>query len=333
MLLLIAFACAPAPELKPEPDPVTDTDVDTDATSTYIPPTGPTGDEETADTAPFVIPTTDVDCAALTPLPVATTTLAWVTGSEDFAFDGAGNELGVSGGALFRTPFGGPRALVIPGLSDSIRGMRVLADGTIAAADPEHQTIVGGDPDTGASWVIAAGVTNPNGIAIGVDGWIYAALTGSIVRVDPTNGTTETVVALPGKSFDGLTFSPDYQRLHFNEEIGRIWTVDVDPAGGWTEPVEGPDLPLGGFSILDGMTADACGNVYIVEMGGTVWRVTPAGVVEIAVTVPGLAVISAVNFGSGIGGFDRETLYIMDFIGKLYAADMGVPGKWEPYLP
>lgn len=337
MLLLPAIvACTrtaePLPEPAPDPTgvPGPTGGTDTDSTTTFIPPTGPTGD---TDTGAFEVPLVEADCTALAPLPVATTTLAWVTGSEDFAFDAHGNELGVSAGSLFRTPFGGPRELVVTGLSDSTRGMRVLADGTTASADPEHQTIVGADPTTGASWVIAAGVTNPNGIAIGADGWIYAALTGSIVRVHPADGATETVADMPGKSFDGLTFSPDYTRLHFNEEVGRIWSVDVDPAGGWTEPVEGPKLPLGPFSILDGMTADACGNVYVVEMGGKVWRVTPDGAVDVAIEVPGFAVISAVNFGSGIGGFDSGTLYVMDFAGKLYAAEMGVPGKWEPYLP
>lgn len=82
------------------------------------------------------------------------------------------------------------------------------------------------------------------------------------------------------------------------------------------------------------MTADACGNLYTVEMRGLVWRIPPDfSATEIVFEVPGFSGIPALNFGSGIGGWDADTLYVMDFLGKLYAAPLGVPGKWEPYLP
>ncbi len=316
----------PVPETTPSTSPpVTDTDPGTpgDTTDSGAPPTG---------TETGGIPMIAADCKALLPIPAEYEVLPWTSGSEDFALDLEGNHVGVVGGTLFETPYGGTKQPVAPGLSDSIRGSRILADGTVVLSDPEHQTIVGVDPDTGSNWVIAAGVENPNGIAIGADGWIYAALTGSIARFDPATGDRETVADMPGNSFDGLTFMPDYKTLFFDEEFGQVWKVTFDDDNNPSEPILGPDLPLGGFSILDGMTADACYNLYVVEMNGTVWRASPDGTVDVALDVSGFASTSAANFGSGIGGWDANTLYVSDFLTKTYAVSLGVPGKWEPYM-
>lgn len=322
------------------PSAVATTEGPTDGASvTASPPTGetsPSTPTTTPSTPPddtgITVPLVEADCTALLPLPATYATLSFVPGSEDFFFDAAGHELGVSGGNLWQTPFGGPKELVVPGLSDSIRGARMFADGRVVLADPEHATLVIADPVTGGSGVMATSVVNPNGIAIGADGWAYVALTGAIVRAHPDTGVVETVTELPNHSIDGLTFTPDYQRIWFDEEFGKLWYTDwVD--GAWTAPVRGPDLPIGGFSLLDGVTMDACGNLYVVEMSGTVWRVGADLSVAEVFTVPGLGVISAANFGSGVGGWERDTLYVMDFLGKLYAAPLGVPGKWEPYMP
>lgn len=288
----------------------------------------PTDTTTTSDEIPMI----EADCTALLPVPAAYEILDWTSGSEDFALDLAGNHIGVWGGTLFATPYGGTKVPIAPGLSDSIRGSRILEDGTIVLSDPEHQTLVGVDPVTGGDWVIAGNLENPNGIAIGADGLVYVALTGSIVRVDPLTGAVETIVDMPGNSFDGLTFMPDYKSLYFDEEIGQVWKVTFDDAGVPSEPTLGPTLPLGGFSILDGMTADACSNLYVVEMNGTVWRASPDGSVTIALDVQGFASTSAANFGSGVDGWDSMTLYLSDFLGKTYAAPLGVPGKWEPYM-
>jgi hypothetical protein len=335
VFLLFAAACAPSvgpgggpadptdPTGTPAPTPpaptTPDTETDTDTPGT--PPTSSTG-----------IPMVEADCEALLPVPASYVTLGWSTGSEDYALDLDGNHVGVVGGTLFETPWGGPRVAVAPGLSDSIRGSRILADGTVVLSDPEHQTLVGVDPDTGGSWIIASDVENPNGIAIGADGWIYAALTGSIARFDPATGDREVVADMPGNSFDGLTFMPDYKSLYFDEEFGQVWKVTFDEDNNPSEPNLGPDIPVGGFSLLDGMTADACFNLYVVEMNGTVWRASPDGSVTVALDINGFASTSAVNFGSGIGGWETTTLYLSDFLGKMYAAPLGVPGKWEPYM-
>jgi hypothetical protein len=46
-----------------------------------------------------------------------------------------------------------------------------------------------------------------------------------------------------------------------------------------------------------------------------------------------VGILPALNFGSGVGDWQADKLYVMDFLGKMYEVDVGVPGKWEPHLP
>ena len=86
------------------------------------------------------------------------------------------------------------------------------------------------------------------------------------------------------------------------------------------------------------MTADICGNIYVVDMSGVIIRVTPSGEPEVAVTVGSGDVwemgemIPAVNFGSGYGGWKSDHLYVISFSQGIYEVDMGVAGKPEPHL-
>ncbi len=273
-----------------------------------------------------------VDCSQLLPLPLTTTTHTWVPSHEDFTISADGRWIGTALGHLKATPWGGPSEILVPG-AGSARGTRFLPDGTIVMADTETQSLTRADPATGSVWTVVGSLDTPNGIAIGWDGMVYIATSGRILRIDPDDGATEVMAEIPGRSFDGLSFSPDYRRLYFNEEIGRIHFVEFDEDMNPVRVVENAaDLGLPPTAILDGMAVDACGNLYAVVMSGSVWRVTPTGDVERALTTPP-GMIPALNFGSGVGGFERDHLYIQDFLGKMYEAPVGVPGKWEPHLP
>jgi sugar lactone lactonase YvrE len=300
------------------------------------PPTPPTetGTPPTDTGEPWQV---DVDCSLLLEPPLTATRYDWVPGSEDFTFDAAGDMLQVTGGGLKRTPYGGPSELLVP-LSVEVRGSRLLPDGRIALATIGNGGILLVDPQTGSQEVAASGINNPNGLAIGSDGRIYAATSnGQVVRVDPASGDVDVVVDLPGNSFDGISFSPDFRRLYFNEEFGQIHYVDLDEAGEVGPARTGARIPLGGlgFSILDGMAVDACGNLYVTEMSGTVWRVrADDGTVEELLDVGGAAIIPALNFGiAPIGGWRETALYVITFTGAVYEIEVGVPGKWEPHLP
>ena len=79
---------------------------------------------------------------------------------------------------------------------------------------------------------------------------------------------------------------------------------------------------------------DACGNLYVNEMNGKVWRVRPDGTMEVLADIGGLAIIPALNFGlPDRDGWHLDKLYVLDFGGALWEVDAGVPGKWEPHMP
>ncbi|MEZ4235746.1 MAG: SMP-30/gluconolactonase/LRE family protein [Myxococcota bacterium] len=334
--LATLWACQP-PEVAKDTDPASSssspTDPTTPGTDTTPPDTSSSPTTPTDTAAPW---SEDVDCSLLLDPPLTATRYNWVPGSEDFTFSADGELLNVSGGGLKATPFGGPSQLLVP-LSAEPRGARLLPDGRLALAVAADGAILLVDPATGGQQIAASGVNNPNGIAVAPDGRIYTATSnGQVVRVDPASGAVDVVVDLPGNSFDGIVFSPDYRRLYFDEEFGQIHYVDVDAQGDLGEPHLGGRIPLGGggFSILDGMAVDACGNLYVAEMNGTVWRVRTDGTVEDLVDVGGVAIIPALNFGiAPVGGWRETALYVITFTGSIYEIEVGVPGKWEPHLP
>lgn len=345
VLFALVAACAPADDpatsatsgtTSPTPAPTTASTPPTPTTPT-LPTTTPTdtalaGTATTGDTGTVLTTTTPpVDCTALAPLPVTYDTLNWVASAEDFTFSPDGTMLAVHGGNLKSTEWGGVQQLLVPNLGD-VRGTRMLPDGRLAMAHIETGSVLIVDPATG-SQVVHSGMVNPNGIAIGDDGWVYVATTERILRVEPDTGEQEVVAERAGKSFDGISFSPDYSRLYFNEEVGRVHWVDFDASGVPGPIQDGPTVPIGAFSLLDGMAVDACGNLYTTEMGSTVWRIAVDGTVEKVVEISGVAILPALNFGTGIGGWDAEKLYVMDFLGKMYELDVAVPGKPEPHLP
>lgn len=83
------------------------------------------------------------------------------------------------------------------------------------------------------------------------------------------------------------------------------------------------------------MTADACGNIYIAQRSGLVWRVDPDGKTEVWLDLSG-AVLTDINFGSGRGGWRRTATYVMSVGGTLgaglFEAEIGLPGRLDAYL-
>ena len=132
-------------------------------------------------------------------------------------------------------------------------------------------------------------------------------------------------------STDGVTFGPNLRDLFWNTEMGVVAKLTLDGSGNVVSaPTAFANLP-GVF--MYGMTTDVCGNVYAVDMGGRIMRINPNGqVIEYADLTSFWPFISAVNFGTGVGGWERDHLYVMDIgAGGLFEIDAGVPGKREPH--
>jgi sugar lactone lactonase YvrE len=295
--------------------------------------TGATGDTAEGETMPWE--RSDYDCSSVPRGMVSGTRMAWAPSSEDFTLSPDGYLWGVPAGLLKRVPYGGPAELVVPGLGD-VRGMRFLPDGRLAMAHPEDGSVYLVDPTTGGWTVAAAGLNTPNGVAIDFEGRIAVATQQRIVRIDPATGDVEELVFMERRSFDGLVYSPDFRRLYFNEELGRVHWIEFADDGTWSEPLGALQVgePLIPFGILDGMAVDVCGNLYASEMNGRLWRVWLDGEIEQVAEIGGVSIVPALNFGlPAQGGWIADHLYVMDFTGALVDLPMGVPGKWEPHLP
>jgi len=80
---------------------------------------------------------------------------------------------------------------------------------------------------------------------------------------------------------------------------------------------------------LDGLRVDACGYIYVTEyVVGKVWRFTPDGKdVELLIN-PGTSWVPNMHWGNGVGGWDENTLYVMDREGgNLFTVPLGIPSK------
>ena len=184
------------------------------------------------------------------------------------------------------------------------------------------------------------GVDSPNGIAVHLNGSLYVTSSGGkIYRVDPVANTYDIVIEYSDYPLNGITFSPDYQTLYFNEESGFIHKAAVNPDGTLQPDEILTYLEQGTVTtLLNGMAADSCGNVYTADMAGVIWRITPSGETELAVEITDEqkdslnTTITAVNFGSGYGGWKRNHLYTISYTGNIHEVDIGVTGKPEPHL-
>lgn len=83
---------------------------------------------------------------------------------------------------------------------------------------------------------------------------------------------------------------------------------------------------------IDGLGVDACGYVYASEyVVGNVWRIAPDGTTELIAILPS-SWIPNIKWGRGIGGFERDVMYIADRSeGRLFGMSVGGPGVTEYY--
>lgn len=299
----------------------------------------PTGDETGV----------EFDCSDIPDLPVDYTIVRDVYGAEDLEFDGNGNlVIAVRGtNALFLYPREGAPMLLNPDLNlASITGTAILPDGDIVVADEGQSKIARVNPDDGTVTYISYSGSGSNGLVVGNDGFMYAASYGSgVLRIDPEDGTTQFLYDLTS-GIDGITFGPDYDLLYFNEgEIyqagdGRLFRGHLD-GGEEFEEVEDLGPPLEATQgTVDGMTADVCGNVYIATQnvnnggcaGSSVVRVTPEDEPELVTCFGNSAFTPSLTFGSGLGDWELDSLYVIDWYGKIYEVPVGVPGRPLPHL-
>lgn len=74
-----------------------------------------------------------------------------------------------------------------------------------------------------------------------------------------------------------------------------------------------PEFGTSEHGGLDGVAADVCGNVYVSEyVLGEIWRFSAAGAAAERVATLDSEWIPNLRWGNGVGGWARDTLYVMD---------------------
>ena len=102
------------------------------------------------------------------------------------------------------------------------------------------------------------------------------------------------------------------------EGFPELFCSNPSWTGGWTE---------GGG--LDGIAADACGNVYVTEyVVGRIWRWGPDGDGPDLVAELPAYWIPNMDFGVGVGGWDTTLLWVVERDGgNIHGLDIGVEGR------
>jgi sugar lactone lactonase YvrE len=313
-----------------------------------------------------------VNCTSLLSLPITKYTQIAMPGTEDFTFDKLGFLLGVDSetNMLFRAKYDGTREDLVPNIGlvaggFPVRGMRFLAGADSTTGDLVFADVGGGglskvNMQSKTKSSLATGANQPNGVAVDPNGFAYlTAADGNVWRVNTKTGQSSEFFkqAVAGVSLDGIAFSPDYKRLYIDTEMGYLSYLpikDDGTAGDYVIMAKLSDeqtASSGGPPMLDGLTVDECGNIYVVQMSGTIWRVSPDSletkekvvkVITIASTdagfptggPPGMGVnMFAVNFGTGVGGWKSDAIYIMNMMGNyVYEVVVGVKGAPQQHL-
>jgi hypothetical protein len=253
-------------------------------------------------------PVAPAACAPTPGLPLAATLIPGAPPAEDLTFDGDGYLLALENGrSLMRVARGAPAALVAPNVVVNGRGLRALPGGDVVIADQDRSLLLRLDRAGGTRRLTTA-ITNPNGLALGPGGQLYATdfgTTGDVYRVDPDSGAA-TVLGRPAPGSNGLAFSPDYRTLFVGDhEGGDLYRLPIDAGG----EAGAPERWARGLVRPDGLAADRCGNVYAASWDRKVYRVSPAGEVVVLAELP--TVVSAVAFGSGKQGWRADSLYAL----------------------
>jgi gluconolactonase len=189
-------------------------------------------------------------------------------------------------------------------------GIRFAADGTMYVADYTGHNVLAIDMATRQARVFShlAGAHQPNDIALAPDGTLYASdpdwksNAGQIWRID-RDGRARRLETGMGTT-NGIEVSPDGKRLYVNESVQRnVWAYDLAADGTPSNKrllIRFPDHGL------DGMRADADGNLYIARYGaGAVAVVSPDGQLLREVKLRG-----AKPTNVAFGGADGREVYV-----------------------
>ncbi len=277
--------------------------------------------------------TTFTDCSV--PSPGSFSSMRLDYPGEEFIFDTEGNFLTAVdwAGTIARMTRMGNWDFIAPYTSDELAGVDLDLEGNLIIADEANGALVSVSMG-GAETIIDGSIVSPNSVVVSDLGHIYVTAYDELYKIDGNTGTKTLLDRYSGRDLDGLAFSPDFKYLWFNhDDRGEIHRLELDENGDMVNAEYITEFSLSWNQEIDGMTTDACGNLYIIRTDGRISRYLTDGTKEASyVRVNEAQYASALHFGSGIGGWDIDHLYMMDRFGTLYDIDVGIPGAPEPHL-
>jgi sugar lactone lactonase YvrE len=266
------------------------------------------------------------DCDNLAPLPLSFVEIPGAKSAEDYIFNPDGKLLSINNNSLFSASYGEDADFLFPGVATGFTsGTSMLPGGDLIFNDVASGSVRRVDSEGGTT-VVVGGLAYPNGLTVDNEGWIYVAEDDGarVVRFQADNAQTEVVVQTDGPN--GLAFSADFRRLYIGSfDHGGVKEYDLD-----TEELTVINSEL---SAIDGVVTDICDNVYVTQFGsGQVWRIDPEHQAELVVELPS-GWIPNLNFGSGVGGWELDRIYVSDMGGdRVFELQPGTVGIDPPHL-
>lgn len=303
----------------------TTTNVDTSTTDDPTGSTEDTGTETGTETSGF-------DCTMVPAAPFAAERILMDVpfgDAEDLGFDGQGHlaARGDNDEYLLVGADGTYEEITSDGRPTY--GLRFLANGDLVAAAYTASDILRITP-AGDITELASNLGGVNGLFPDSMGGVWYTNFGVVGYVD-ADGNDIDVVA-PAANANGVFFDEARQAVFFtNYGTGGLSRADI--VNGVAQPSE----DLGSVpGSPDGITLDACGNLYINDQGGSdMYRLfldevgDEIGEPELLVEGGFPTNVANAQFGTG-DGWEADSLYAIGVGGGLYRIPVGVPGA--PYV-
>lgn len=249
-------------------------------------------------------------CTNLPPFNLGDATLSDARAYHGVSFDDDGNLLGYDGrGSLVKSAYDGTRQVFLPGVG-TVQQIDRFPNGDWVYADNDTGRLVRMDA-AGGTTTLATDLGIAYGVVVGPDEQVYVTYP-DLKRVDPSTGAVTTLLSPPsGATYHVAEFNLDSTVLF----LGTIGSGDL-----YSVPLDADLNPIGTPTVFasrvgsgwhDGIGIDTCGNLYVADYSSRgLYRVEPDATVTSFATTDPTAYGHGLQWGSGIGGWRTDTLYL-----------------------